>query len=158
MVPLAYRLTSIVPLAPLDRPLSTCFRHHSLVLDVSWVKVHEPGSVRAPFAICIRVLCLATPTTRWANARHADGTILSRRGNRLPEATRHARCHPIGFVGRGGDVCIHRPTVFRSNKSSSLSLLREANALALGSPCIVRFFRSPPRSSPGNVFYSVCVF
>lgn len=33
---------------------------------------------------------------------------------------RRTRCHPIGSKERGGDVCIHRVAVFRSNKSSRL--------------------------------------
>jgi len=53
----ACRLTSIVPLALLDRLLSICFRYHSLVLDVSWVKVHKLDLSSATFCIHSASLC-----------------------------------------------------------------------------------------------------
>lgn len=124
----ACRLTSIVPLAPLDRLLSTCFRYHSSVLDVSWVKVYKLDLSSAAFYIRSVSLCNTYYERDERTSR--SRTILSRCENRL--STRYARCHPIGFEGHGGDVCIHRPTVFRLNKSLSLRFFSGKSMLALG--------------------------
>lgn len=171
---LRYRLTSIVPLAPLDRPLSTCFRYCPAVLDVSWVKVHG-------HAVTVRRRAFASASHRVDHRResrgeaaearhHVAGTILLPRaraketGSRGDTTTRPLSPYRLS-EGRVGDVCIHRPAVFRSNKSSSRRFF-----LSRGSQC------SPPgrttapfppfvssahrRSSPlpgGDVFYSVCI-
>lgn len=147
----AYRLTSIVPLAPLDRPLSICFRCRSPVLDVSWVKVRESGlSAAAVRAFRPRRFARYPPQGRRTCVARADNSFASR----LPKATRHARCHPIGSEGRGGDVCIHRPAVFRSNKSSSLCFFFAPGSQCLPwSPCVVRSPLSAPPPLPGDVFY-----
>lgn len=148
----AYRLTSIVPLAPLDRPLSTCFRYCSAVLDVSWVKVHDGTSGLSVVVAAVLCIRFATRSRRRRRRRRrrwrrrapscvtGTGQFFRSARKPAPEATRHARCHPIGSEGRGGDVCIHRPAVFRSNKSSSrVSSSTGKSMLAAPSPpCIVR--------------------
>lgn len=149
MVLLPCRLTSIVPLAPLDRLLSTCFRYHSPVLDVSWVKVHKLDLSSAAF--CIRSASLCDTCYERDVRASRNRTILSRRENRLSKATRYARCHPIGSKGHGGDVCIHRPAVFRSNKSLSLRFFFGKSMLALV-PLYRPFFRLLLPFSPETSF------
>lgn len=145
----ACRLTSIVPLAPLDRLLSTCFRYHSSVLDVSWVKVHKLDLSSTRFASVL--LRFAIFTTKRDKRASCSQTILLRRENRLLEATRYARCHPIGSERHGGDVCIHRPAVFRLNKSLSLRFFFGKSMLALV-PLYRPFFRSLLSLSPETSF------
>lgn len=150
----ACRLTSIVPLAPLDRLLSTCFRYHSPVLDVSWVKVHAWSKLDlSSAAFCIRSAPLRFAMPYYIRDERASRgrTILSPRENRLSEATRYARCHPIGSEGHGGDVCIHRPAVFRLNKSLSLRFFFGKSMLALV-PLYRPFFRSLLPFSPETSF------
>lgn len=149
----ACRLTSIVPLAPLDRLLSTCFRYHSSVLDVSWVKVHELDLSSSAF--CIRSASFRDTYERNERAS-CSRTILSRHENRLSEAIRYARCHPIGSEGHGGDVCIHRPAVFRLNKSLSLRFFFGKSMLALV-PLYRPFFRSLlPFSPQKRLLFCLC--
>jgi len=151
----ACQLTSIVPLAPLDRLLSTCFRYHSLVLDVSWVKVYKLDLSSAMFCIYSALLC----DTYYERDERASRswTIFSRRENRLSEPTWYARCHPIGSKGHGGDVCIHRPAVFRLNKSLSFRFFFGKSMLALV-PLYRPFFHSHCcLFLPRDVFYSICV-
>lgn len=158
----AYRLTSIVPLAPLDRPLSTCFRYCSPVLDVSWVKVHDgnPWLVRRRCRRALHPFRYAITKKKKeetsAFVRHA-GQFFRGARKPAPEATRHARCHPIGSEGRGGDVCIHRPAVFRSNKSSSrVSSSPGKSMLAAGPPCIVRSSAHRRRFPRGRLLFRLC--
>lgn len=145
----ACRLTSIVPLAPLDRLLSTCFRYHSPVLDVSWVKVYKLDLSSAAF--CIRSVSLCDIYYERDEHASCSRTILSRCENRLSKTTRYARCHPIGSEGHGGDVCIHRPAVFRLNKSLSLRFFSGKSMLALV-PLYRLFFRSLLPFSPETSF------
>lgn len=169
-MPLRTRLTSIVPLAPLDRPLSTCFRYCSPVLDVSWVKVYDgtPGlSVVVAVVLCIRFATRLRRrrrrNRRWQAPSCVTGTGQFFGGARkpAPEATRHARCHPIGSEGRGGDVCIHRPAVFRSNKSSSRVSSSPGKSMLVPppvSPCTVRSsaHRRRHRLPRGRLLFRLC--
>lgn len=112
-----HRLISIVPLPPLDQPfnrLASATGCSSLPIAGSRSARETPAArtgVRPSFREFV--------SRRTARASFSNvSTILSPPRNRLLRATRRARCHHIGSKGRGGDVCIHRPAVFRSNKSS----------------------------------------
>lgn len=128
-----------------------------LVLDISWVKVQKIDPSFSAF--CIRIVSFCNTSYERDEGALRSRTILSRCENRLSEATRYARCHPIGSKGHGGDVCIHRPAVFRLNKSLSLRFFFGKSMRALvSSSCIVRSFAHCclffPRDT--SLFYSVC--
>lgn len=97
-------------------------------------------------------LRFATPATKERNARHAAGQFF--RDAKIGSRRRHdtARCHPVGSKGHGGDVCIHRPAVFRSNKSLSLRRFFFGKSMLALVPLYRPFFRLLLPFSPETSF------